>query len=218
MWKKAGNFILEILFPQFCLNCGIEGTYLCEDCKSILEITGFHQKYSASNLKDLYFALSYNNSLSKKLIQRFKYEPFVKELAEPLSSLIIAHFQLMDNKPDFFGFLIIPVPLEKRRMKWRGFNQAEEIGKELAEFFKIPLISDCLVKTRKTVSQVELADEARKENIKGAFLIKEKDLIKNKKILLADDVYTTGATMAECARILRESGAKEIIGIAIARG
>ncbi len=218
MWKKAGNFILEILFPQFCFNCGIEGTYLCEDCKSILEITGFHQKYSAPNLKDLYFALSYDNSLSKKLIQRFKYEPFVKELAKPLSSLIIAHFQLMDNKPDFSGFLIIPVPLEKRRMKWRGFNQAEEIGKELAEFFKIPLISDCLVKTRKTVSQVELADEARKENIKGAFLIKEKDLIKNKKILLADDVYTTGATMAECARILRESGAKEIIGIAIARG
>ena len=216
MWKKAGNFILEILFPQFCFNCGIEGTYLCEDCKSILEITGFHQKYSAPNLKDLYFALSYNNPLSKKLIQKFKYEPFVKELTKPLSSLIIAHFQLMDNKPDFSGFLIIPVPLEKRRMKWRGFNQAEEIGKELAEFLKIPLISDCLIKTRETISQVELPEDARKENVKGAFSVKNRIL--GKKILLVDDVYTTGATMTECARILRESGAKEIIGIAIARG
>ncbi len=216
MWKKAGNFILEILFPQFCFNCGKEGTYLCEDCKSILEITGFHQKYSASNLKDLYFALSYNNSLSKKLIQRFKYEPFVKELTKPLSSLIIAHFQLMDNKPDFSDFLIIPVPLEKRRMKWRGFNQAEEIGKELAEFLKIPLISDCLIKTRETISQIELPEDARKENVKGTFSVKNRIL--GRKILLVDDVYTTGATMAECARILMESGAKEIIGIAIARG
>ena len=216
MWKKAGNFILEILFPQFCFNCGIEGTYLCEDCKSILEITGFHQKYSAPNLKDLYFALSYNNPLSKKLIRRFKYEPFVKELAKPLSSLIIAHFQLMDNKPDFSGFSIIPVPLEKRKMKWRGFNQAEEIGKELAEFLKIPLVSDCLIKTRETISQVELPEDARKENVKGTFSVKNR--ISGKKILLVDDVYTTGATMTECARVLRESGAKEIIGIAIARG
>jgi ComF family protein len=216
MWKKAGNFILEIIFPQFCFNCGIEGTYLCEDCKSILEITGFHQKYSAPNLKDLYFALSYNNHLSKKLIRRFKYEPFVKELAKPLSSLIIAHFQLMDNKPDFSGFSIIPVPLEKRKMKWRGFNQAEEIGKELAEFLKIPLVSDCLIKTRETISQVELPEDARKENVKGTFSVKNRIL--GKKILLVDDVYTTGATMTECARVLRESGAKEIIGIAIARG
>ena len=216
MWKKAGNFILEIIFPQFCFNCGIEGTYLCEDCKSILEITGFHQKYSAPNLKDLYFALSYNNHLSKKLIRRFKYEPFVKELAKPLSSLIIAHFQLMDNKPDFSGFSIIPVPLEKRKMKWRGFNQAEEIGKELAEFLKIPLVSDCLIKTRETISQVELPEDARKENVKGTFSVKNR--ISGKKILLVDDVYTTGATMTECARVLRESGAKEIIGIAIARG
>ena len=216
MWKKAGNFILEILFPQFCFNCGIEGTYLCEDCKSILEITGFHQKYSAPNLKDLYFALSYNNSLSKKLIRRFKYEPFVKELAKPLSSLIIAHFQLMDNKPDFSGYSLVPIPLEKRKMKWRGFNQAEEIGKELAEFLKIPLVSDCLIKTRETISQVELPEDARKENVKGTFSVKNRIL--GKKILLVDDVYTPGATMTECARVLRESGAKEIIGIAIARG
>jgi ComF family protein len=216
MWKKAGNFILEILFPQFCFNCGIEGTYLCEDCKSILEITGFHQKYSAPNLKDLYFALSYNNHLSKKLIRRFKYEPFVKELAKPLSSLIIAHFQLMDNKPDFSGYSLVPIPLEKRKMKWRGFNQAEEIGKELAEFLKIPLVSDCLIKTRETISQVELPEDARKENVKGTFSVKNR--ISGKKILLVDDVYTTGATMTECARVLRESGAKEIIGIAIARG
>jgi len=125
----------------------------------------------------------------------------------------------MDNKPDFSGFLIIPVPLEKRRMKWRGFNQSREIAEELASSSGLGLrvLNNVLIKTKETLPQVELSDEARKENIKGVFLVK-KDLIKNKKILLVDDVYTTGATMIECARVLRESGAREIIGIAIARG
>jgi len=81
---------------------------------------------------------------------------------------------------------------------------------------KIPLVSDCLIKTRETISQVELPEDARKENVKGTFSVKNR--ISGKKILLVDDVYTTGATMTECARVLRESGAKEIIGIAIARG
>ncbi len=218
MWKKAKKFFLEIIFPQFCFNCGIEGNYLCEDCKSLLEITGFHQNYSTQNLKDLYFTIGYQNPLIKNLIQRFKYEPFVKELAKPLSSLIIDHFQLIDNKPDFTNFFLVPVPLEKKKLKWRGFNQAEEIAKELAEFLKIPLISNCLIKIKETSPQIELTDEARKENVKGAFLVKNKNQISGKKILLVDDVYTTGSTMEECARVLKESGVKEVVGIVIARG
>ena len=110
--------------------------------------------------------------------------------------------------------------MEKRRIKWRGFNQSREIAEELASSSGLGLrvLSNILIKTKETLPQVELSDETRKENIKGVFLVKEKDLIKNKKILLVDDVYTTGATMAECARVLKESGAREIIGIAIARG
>ena len=236
MWKKIQNFVLNLLYPQFCFNCGQEATsYLCEDCKSTLEILQSHQKYSsqkgeenkfssspfavARDLKDLYFALPYQNLLIKNLIQKFKYQPFVRELAIPLTSLIITHFQLIEKSPtEFFDFILIPVPLEKRKLKWRGFNQAEEIGKELSKFLKISLLNNVLAKIKETPSQVELSDEERKENIKGVFLVKNGELIRNRKILLVDDIYTTGSTLEECAKVLKEAGAKEIVGIVVARG
>ncbi len=147
----------------------------------------------------------------------FKYQPFVKDLAKTLASLIIIHFQLIEKGGNFSDFILIPVPLAKRKLKERGFNQAEEISKELSSFLAIPLISNCLIKTRETIPQVELATEARKENTKGAFLVKNKDLIKEKKILLVDDIYTTGSTMEECARVLKTAGAKQAWGVVIAR-
>ena len=218
MRRKAKNFIFDLLFPKFCLSCQKEGNYLCEDCQSILLVSGVHQKNPTQNLKDLYFAIDYQQPLIKNLIKLFKYQPFVKELVIPLTSLIITHFQLIEKSTaDFVNFILVPVPLERKKLKWRGFNQAEEIGKELANFFGIPLITNCLIKIKETLPQVELSDEERRENIKGAFLVKDKELIKNKKILLIDDVYTTGATMEECARVLKKAGAKEVIGIVIAR-
>jgi len=224
MKEKFTNFILELLFPKFCFNCQREGSYLCEDCRATLEISEVHQPgYPPSvgptqNLRDLYFAIDYQKPLIKNLIQRFKYEPFVKELAFPLSSLIIEHFQLIDNKPNFANFFLVPVPLEEKKLKWRGFNQAEEIAKELSKFLNLEILNDVLIKVKETLPQVELATEAREENIKGVFSIKNGDLIKNRRILLIDDVYTTGATMNEGARVLKEFGAKEIIGIVVARG
>jgi len=218
MWTEIKTLLLDILFPKFCLNCSREGDYLCDDCQALLEISGFHQKYGTANLKDLYFPLSYQNPLIQNLIQKFKYEPLIKELTKTLSSLIIAHFQLLDNKPDLTDFVLIPVPLSRKKLKWRGFNQAAEIGRELAQFFNLPLISGGLIKIKETVAQVDLADEERRENVKDAFRVQNKEVVINKKIILVDDVYTTGSTMEECARILREAGALEIIGVVVARG
>jgi len=98
------KFLLELFFPKFCFNYQKEGNYLCEDCKSLTGVLQIHQKYSGKNLKDLYWAAPYANPLIKNLIQKFKYEPFVRNLSKSLSSLIIEHFQLLDNKPDFFNF------------------------------------------------------------------------------------------------------------------
>ena len=230
---------VNLFFPKFCFGCQKEGNYLCQDCQSTLEILEYHfclckkavrmpkigkcRKCSQKKLNGLYFALPYQNQLVQKLIHSFKYEPFIKELGETLTSLIIAHFQLTEkHPPPFFegrsDFLLIPVPLSKKRLKWRGFNQAEEIGKELSKFLGIPLIGDVLLKTKTTPSQVELADEAREENVKGTFSLKNEEKIKGKKILLVDDVYTTGSTLEESALTLKRAGAKEVWGVVVARG
>jgi len=218
MLNKVKNFLLNLFYPKYCFLCQREGTYLCQDCLSTLEISGFHQKFSTENISDLYFATSYQKPLIKNLIQSFKYKPFVKELTDNLSSLIIEHFQLLEKPPDFADFILIPVPMEKKKLKWRGFNQAEEIGKELSKFFRISLLNNVLAKIKETPAQVDLSEEERKENIRNAFSIKNGGQILGRKILLVDDIYTTGSTLTECAKVLKEAGAKEIIGIVIARG
>jgi ComF family protein len=125
--------------------------------------------------------------------------------------------KLIEEEKNFSDFILIPIPLEKKKLKWRGFNQSEEIGKKLAENLKIPIFSNVLFKIKETRPQVELSEKERRENIRGCFLVKNKDLIKNKKILLLDDVFTTGSTMEEAAKTLKEAGAKEIVGIVLAR-
>jgi len=231
---NSQNFILDILFPKFCLGCQKEGSYLCNDCLSTIEIIEYLfcpgcQKREDNGrpckscrkfikLDRLYFATSYQNSLVKELINKFKHEPLVKELAKPITFLIITHFQIIE-KPDFSDCSIIPVPLEKSRLKWRGFNQAEEIAKELANFLNIKVWTNVLVKTKRTFPQVEIENKnKRKENVIGIFSCQNSEKIKNKKILLVDDVYTTGSTMNEAAKTLKEGGARAVWGVAVARG
>lgn len=169
------------------------------------------------NLDGLYFALSYKNPIIKKLIRNFKYQPYIKDLSKTLSLIIIQYFQMQENNSDFSDYFLIPVPLGKKKMKNRGFNQSEEIAKELSVFFKIPVLNGILIKTKETRPQIELTAEERKENLKGTFSVQEEKKIKGKKIILVDDVYTTGSTMEECARVLKTAGAKNVLGMAIAR-
>ena len=217
MWIKIENTFLNIFFPKFCLNCQKEGDYLCPDCQALLEISREHQIFFNQDLDDLYWACNYNNFLIKKLIKRFKYEPFLKDLSQTLTSLIMAHLQLIDHKPDFSNFNIIPVPLHKKRLKWRGFNQAEELAQEIALFLNTPLILNNLIRLKNNPSQINLSARTRKENVKDVFSCQNSKEIKNQKILLVDDIYTTGSTMIECAKILKENGAKEVIGMVVAR-
>ncbi len=217
MNNKLKRFFLDLLFPRTCFGCKKEQTYLCQDCESILEVFYTHQKFKNPKLDDLYFAVSYEKPLVKRLITQFKYQPFVKELSQNLSQLIINHFQLIEfNNHEFKNFLIVPVPLYIKRLKWRGFNQAKELSKHLSKFFGIPLINDVLIKNKRTKLQMELSKEKREQNIINAFECINEEKIQNRNILLVDDIYTTGSTITECARILKNSGAKEVIGTVIA--
>ena len=224
--KILKNFLLELFFPKNCFGCQKEETYLCEDCISLLDILNSHQEFKTENLNDLYFALSYKNHsfkyehrLIQKLIKNFKYNPFVKNLSQSLSSLIITHFELCERPIPFIqaknDFIIIPIPLSQKRLKWRGFNQAEEIAKNLSVYLQIPLFNNILIKNKETSFQSRLSKEEREKNLLNTFSCNKQ--VKDKKILLVDDIYTTGSTMEECARTLKKAQVREVIGITIAK-
>ena len=210
------NFILDLILPKFCFGCKKEGTYLCEDCLATIEIFKEHKKFNHKILDDLFAATDYNHPILKKMIFSFKYEPFAKELAKDLVNLLKIHFLLLNKRVDFSDFLFLPIPLSKRRLKWRGFNHAKEIAKELSEFFGAKVLEDVLIKTKETKPQVSLLEKERKENLKGVFKVKNPALIFDRKIVLVDDVFTTGTTLSEAGKVLKEAGVKKIIGMVIA--
>ena len=122
--------------------------------------------------------------------------------------------------PDF----IMPVPLHSRRLRWRGFNQAkliaEIISQKLTPGFEIPILDEILIRKKYTRPQMKVKNYLdRQKNIQDSFILNEPgfEKVKNKKILLIDDVATTASTLLECARILKENGAKKVFAAVIAR-
>ena len=240
--KKSKNFALDTLFPINCLSCQQEGFWFCEECLKQIEILnvqicpfcennitpgGFAcpacRKLSRESLNALAVAASYENETVKKLVHNFKYS-FVSDLSEPLAKILVK--SIIKNNfpvPDF----IVPVPLHPRRLRWRGFNQsqllAEKISEELTPPIKVEIL-DILERKKHNTPQMKIKNyQERMENVRNIFTIK-KELnppsevkLLNKTILLIDDIATTGATIFECARVLKENGAKKVLGAVIAR-
>jgi ComF family protein len=114
---------------------------------------------------------------------------------------------------------VIPVPLHENRLRERGFNQAAQLSEVVSRILKIPMAGEALVRLRETPSQTSLSREQRQANLKGAFEVgKQPPMIKGKTVLLVDDVYTTGATVQECSRVLVDFGVKEIYVVTLASG
>ncbi len=241
--STACKLALDCLFPKHCLGCGEEGTYLCDKCFASLPILkgmtcfvcgrrspqGYackdcHKK-SYLKLSGLLVASDWNNHLLKQLIYAYKYN-FVKELATPLS--IIASEYLKINFLDARQrqeIIFISVPLHPRRLAWRDFDQAELLTKTISETLAIPIAKNILIRHRYTLPQAEIHDQmARKLNLKDAFSLaknltpKNNESLKNKIVILVDDVATTGATFQECAKVLKPFSPEEIWGLVIARG
>lgn len=112
-------------------------------------------------------------------------------------------------------FVILPVPLHRRRYLERGFNQAEIIARAWSKHLSLPMLKNVLVRSRPTLTQVGLGRAERQKNLVGAFKLKQP--IESPGVILIDDVFTTGSTLQECARVLKEGGAKEVWGVTIAR-
>lgn len=154
------------------------------------------------------------------MVHCYKYR-FIQDIAPILGAIIIKSVSAHNLPlPD----LIIPVPLHQRRLRFRGFNQssliAKYVGENITPGFEIPVLEDVLVRHRYTEPQMKIRNHShRKNNIQNAFSIKKdgKKTIKNKNIWLVDDVATTGATLFECAKVLKKAGAKEVFALVVAR-
>jgi ComF family protein len=113
--------------------------------------------------------------------------------------------------------MVLPVPLHTRRLRERGFNQALLLAQGISERFAIPLVFDSLERTKFTRPQVELVGRDRMKNVSGAFALRYPHVVHGKRVLLIDDVFTTGATMNECSRVLKLAGAQSVTALTLAR-
>lgn len=233
------NTIFDIIFPKFCLSCNREGFYVCPACFAKIPLKKGVRCYicgkrspngktctpcktkAGSKLTGLLIASDWNNMLVRQMIYEFKYR-FIKELSSPLTEILIKFLET--NKPINLStdkLILIPVPLHKRRLSWRGFNQSELLAQQINNYLKIPIIDNLLFRTKNTSPQMEITDQIQRiKNVSGAFKIKSQDEnpLRNKSIILVDDICTTAATFENCARALGPLKPKEIWGLAIARG
>lgn len=163
--------------------------------------------------------LSYKDEPVRKIIQAFKYQR-VKALAEPLAEILIEFLSRNNFRKiaETLPVILAPVPLNNFKERERGFNQAAEIGKLIAQYCSLNFEEHLLLKTKNTSNQADIKNrEERTKNVAGAFSLREPELAKGKIVILIDDVYTSGATMHECAKVLRKAEAKEVWGMTVAK-
>lgn len=155
----------------------------------------------------------------EKAIKKLKYK-FVTDLASDLVELFSSFCGEDEAFSDFCrlaGVVLVPIPLHLQRLRWRGFNQSELLGEMVAKNLGIDFIPDLLLRVKNTKPQVELDKKGRQKNIRNAFRVNLKFKIENFKIILFDDVWTSGATLREAGKVLKRNGAKKVWGLTIAR-
>lgn len=201
--------LLSLLFPDRCAGCGRLGTLLCDECRHRLVVYDGDPPRVADQLTDVRIAYVFEGSLRHALHQ-LKYHRR-RRVARPLGGLMAAHLQAHPLPCD----ALIPVPLHPKRLKERGFNQAELLAREVAAATGVPLIVGPLVRVRATHQQALLDVAGRIENVADAFVWTGH--APPARVVLVDDVLTTGATVNACAAALRAGGARAVYALALAR-
>jgi ComF family protein len=244
--KEIREFILDTLFPIRCISCKKEGAWLCEGCFGKIRIKDDHvcgvcekiitpdgrtclackklphrqtgRQSGKNSIDGLIVATSYLDLSVSRAVHLYKYN-FVSDLHQPLGDLLVSALRKTDIPlPE----IILPVPLHPRRLRWRGFNQsallANCIASKLLPGTNLVVDETLLLRTRYTTPQMGIKDyKNRSQNIAGAFSVSDSEKVKGKTFLLVDDIATTGSTIFQCAKALKDAGASEVFAIVIAR-
>lgn len=194
--------------PPLCTVCGrpfageLDENHLCEDCLRKRPL------YKAAGAPYVY------DGPLMTAIHLFKYGG-KSYLADSLGPLLLKFAKNWLPKTD--GFLTVPVPLHKKRLRERGFNQSLLLAKHVSTTLHMQLDFLSLRRVRYTLPQTGLGKEERRKNVKGAFMLENPEVFKKKGVVLVDDVATTGNTLNECSRVLKKAGCKDIFCLVLAR-
>lgn len=211
------NPILEILFPSNCIGCNTKGEILCSNCVDNLKLA---ERPTEDNILALY---DYRDPIIKKSIWKLKYHhsPYLgQKFGELLYESFLEEINLIEMFSKGNHIYVIPIPISKNKYQKRGYNQSEIIARGFCradnnKTFKFK--TDILYKKINTIPQARLTNRNKRlKNIKGSFNIKNEEQIKGKTIIIIDDVTTTGGTMLEAIKVLKKSGAKKVVGFAVA--
>jgi ComF family protein len=245
MWKHAGaaRALLDFVLPPRCLVCslstrGASLPWVCQHCWDAVEYitppicaqcgqplaappegirTTTHRCGTCILTPPVYDrarAVGRYAGALRDLIHALKYQR-IYGLVRPLGGLLHQHFHMYwsDSPPE----ALVPVPLHHSKLRVREFDQALALARHVSQGVGLPLWADVLIRHRPTLSQVGLSAAERQRNIRGAFTVRKPHYCAGKALLLIDDVYTTGATVQECARLLRQAGAIHVDVYTLAR-
>lgn len=201
------DFILDLIYPNVCGFCGkINDNSLCEECKN--KINGI-LKFKVEDIKDKYFEKhiymsDYEGDFRNRILE---YKFFDKAYMYKTFARIILNNEKICRIIESYD-IITSVPIHRKRKSERGYNQSELIAKELAKKLDNIRYKKTLVKVKNNNRQSELKKHDREENVKNVYEIYNKEIINNKKVIIFDDIYTTGNTVNECSRVLKENRSK----------
>ena len=206
-WECRATF--DVITDPFCSVCGdpvdgrVENVYQCSHCRR--KVPSFDSARSA---------VRYRGEV-KKAIHKFKYS-HQSCLGRDLAKWLVASYQTHYKNIDIDG--VVSVPLYLRRQRERTYNQASLLAVELAKALRIPAFVRSVQRVRPTDSQVTMNARQRHKNVRNAFEVRDRAWVDGKRLLLIDDVMTTGATVGEVARVLKEAGAATVHVLTVARG
>ncbi len=234
-WWEA---LVTLCFPPQCVVCKAPGREVCSQCwgdiprivEPLCQGCGrpFDPRARAADVCgacrtgefrfDCARAVGRHVSPLRDLVLAFKFGGR-ERLAQPLGELL-SDYVLRDGSAGACladAELIVPVPLHTARERDRGYNQAQLLAEQLSRAMGVPLATGALRRVRDTPPQTELTPSQRRENVRGAFGVFDADVVQGRTVLLLDDVLTTGATLSECAKVLKRAGTARALALTVSR-
>ena len=210
--------LIDLFFPQVCGICGkINHKGICIKCINRLNELAKFENVNVSLIdkyfEELFYIFPYEG-LIRKLILDYKFNEKAY-LYVSFVNFILKNKKIFEKLKSYDT--MIPVPISKKRMKERGYNQSLLIAKEISKQVNMQLQTNCLLKTQNVIEQSKLNKEQRMQNIQNAYELRNEQILHNKKIILVDDIYTTGSTVNECSKVLSRANPKKIDVLVLAK-